>query len=70
MPEDRTFTFNILATSPSFGSLSTEGDFTISVSGSQVYSGKFELNDEGRGSISLDYSEFFTVNGDYIISRY
>ena len=67
-PEDRTLGAYILATSPSFVSLSTEGDFTISVSGSQVYSGKFELNDEGRGSISLDYSEFFTVNGEYTLS--
>ena len=67
-PEDRTLGVSILATSPSFGSLSKEGDFTISVSGSQVYSGKFDLNGEGRGSISIDYAAFFTVNGEYVVT--
>ena len=67
-PEDRTLGAHILATSPSFGSLSKEGDFTISVAGSQVYSGTFDLNDDGRGSISIDYAEFFTVNGKYTLS--
>ena len=66
-PEDRTLGASILATSPSFGSLTKEGDFTISVSGIQVYSGNFDLNDDGRGSISLDYAEFFTINGKYTL---
>ena len=66
-PEDRTLGAYILATSPSFGMLTKEGDFTISVNGNQVYSGKFDLNDEGRGSISLDYEDFFTINGEYVL---
>ena len=53
---DNTFTFNILATSPAFGSLAKEGDYTITnipnsvdYSGGSVsaFSGSFSLNDEG-----------------------
>ena len=64
-PEDRTLGAHILATSPTFGMLKTEGTYTISIDNTVVYSGKLILNDEGRGSIVLDYSNFFTVNGIY-----
>jgi len=67
-PEDKTLNAFILATSPTFGMLTSEGDYTISISGSSVYSGNFKLNDEGRGSIAVEYSNFFTVNGIYTLT--
>ena len=71
---DNTFTFNILATSPAFGSLAKEGDYTITnipnsvdYSGGSIsaFSGSFSLNDEGRGSVSVAYSDLFKMNGKY-----
>ena len=71
---DNTFTFNILATSPAFGSLEKEGKYTIvnvpssvDFSGSSIsaHSGTFSLNDEGRGSVSIAYSDLFKMNGNY-----
>lgn len=71
---DNTFTFNILATSPAFGSLEKEGKYTIvnvpssvDFSGSPIsaHSGTFSLNDEGRGSVSIAYSDLFKMNGNY-----
>ena len=71
---DNTFTFNILATSPAFGSLEKEGKFSIvnvpssvDYSGSPIsaHSGTFSLNDEGRGSVSIAYSDLFKMNGNY-----
>ncbi len=71
---DNTFTFNILATSPAFGSLAKEGDYTITnipnsvdYSGGSIsaFSGSFSLNDEGRGSVSIAYSDLFKMNGKY-----
>ena len=73
---DRTFNFNILATSPTFGMLAKEGSYKIVVSpisidhtgGSvSVTSGSFTLNDDGRGSVSISYSDLFTMNGDYTV---
>ena len=71
---DNTFTFNILATSPAFGKLAKEGDFTITniptsveYSGGPIsaYSGSFDLDDDGRGSVSIAYLDFFKMNGNY-----
>tara|TARA_Y100000588_G_scaffold28414_1_gene27770 strand:- start:59 stop:1042 length:984 start_codon:yes stop_codon:yes gene_type:complete len=73
---DKNFDFNILATSPAFGMLAKEGTYKISVLPSSinhtggsvaVTSGKFTLNDEGRGSVTMPYSDVFTVNGDYTV---
>jgi len=73
---DRDFNFNILATSPALGMLAKEGSYTVLVSPSsinhtgsavKVASGSFTLSDEGRGSVSIPYSDVFTVNGDYIV---
>ena len=73
---DKNFDFNILATSPAFGMLAKEGTYKISVLPSSinhtggsvaVTSGKFTLNDEGRGSVTIPYSDVFTVNGDYTV---
>ena len=73
---DRTFNFNILATSPTLGMLAKEGSYKIAVSpisyshtgGSvAVASGSFILNDEGRVSVSIPYSDLFTMNGDYTV---
>ena len=71
---DNTFTFNILATSPAFGKLAKEGEYTITnvpnsveYSGGSIsaFSGSFDLDDDGRGSVSIDYSELFKMNGKY-----
>ena len=71
---DNEFTFNILATSPAFGSLAKEGTYTITntpnsvdYSGNSIpaKSGSFELNDDGRGSVSIAYSDLFKMNGKY-----
>jgi len=73
---DMNFDFNILATSPAFGMLAKEGTYKISVlpisinhtgGALTVTSGKFTLNEEGRGSVKMPYSDVFTVNGDYIV---
>jgi len=73
---DGNFNFNILATSPAFGMLSKDGSYKVLVSPSSinhtggsvtVASGSFALSDEGRVSISIKYSDVFTVNGDYIV---
>ena len=56
--------------------LAKEGTYKISVLPSSinhtggsvaVTSGKFTLNDEGRGSVTMPYSDVFTVNGDYTV---
>lgn len=71
---DNTFTFNILATSPAFGKLAKEGDYTITnvpnsvdYSGGVIsaFSGSFDLDDDGRGSVSIAYSDLFKMNGKY-----
>ena len=73
---DKNFDFNILATSPAFGMLAKEGTYKVSVFPSSVNhtggsvtvtSGKFTLNEEGRGSVTMLYSDVFTVNGDYTV---
>ena len=64
-PGDRTFNANVLATSPTFGMLSKEGEFSIHFNGATQTSGKFEINDEGRGSFDVDYEDFFVSNGIY-----
>tara|TARA_B100000029_G_C17407019_1_gene899291 strand:- start:147 stop:1067 length:921 start_codon:yes stop_codon:yes gene_type:complete len=74
---DDTFSFNMLATSPSLGMLEKEGSYTIKVIPSSVdYSGgaieaakgSFTLNDEGRGAVSIPYSDLFTMNGNYVVT--
>ena len=71
---DNTFTFNILATSPAFGKLAKEGEYTItnnpnsvaySGAGTSAFSGSFDLDDDGRGSVSIAYSDLFKMNGKY-----
>jgi len=64
-PGDRTLDANILATSPAFGMLKKEGEYHISFGGSKQTTGEFELNDDGRGSIAVDYESFFVGNGEY-----
>ena len=66
-PGDRTFNANILATSPTFGMLANEGEYSILFGGSTQFSGKFEVNDEGRGSFEVDYENFFVSNGEYTL---
>ena len=61
-PGDRTFNANVLATSPTFGMLSKEGEYSIHFDGAKQTSGKFEINDEGRGSFDVDYENFFVSN--------
>ena len=71
---DNTFTFNILATSPAFGKLAKEGEYTITnvpnsvdYSGGSIsaFSGSFEVDGDGRGSVSIAYSDLFKMNGKY-----
>ena len=71
---DNTFTFNILATSPAFGKLAKEGEYTITnipnsvdYSGGSIsaFSGSFDLDADGRGSVSIAYSDLFKMNGKY-----
>ena len=64
-PGDKTLKANIMATSPTFGILAKEGDYTIHFDGAKQASGKFNLNDEGRSSITIDYETFFVTNGVY-----
>ena len=73
---DNTFTFNILATSPAFGSLAKDGKYTITnvpnsvdYSGGSIsaFSGSFDLTDDGRGSVSIAYSDLFKMNGKYSV---
>ena len=64
-PGDRTFNANVLATSPTFGMLAKEGEFSIHFNGAKQTSGNFEINDEGRGSFDVDYEDFFVSNGIY-----
>jgi hypothetical protein len=64
-PGDKTLKANIMATSPTFGILAKEGDYTIHFDGAKLTSGKFNVNDEGRGSITIDYETFFVTNGVY-----
>ena len=66
-PGDRTLNANILATSPTFGMLTKEGDYSIHFDDAKQSSGKFSVNDEGRGSISVDYESFFANNGVYTL---
>ena len=65
-PGDRTFNANVLATSPTFGMLAKEGQYSISFNGVTKTSGTFEINDEGRGSFDVDYEKFFDSNGEYV----
>ncbi|OIR20797.1 MAG: hypothetical protein BEU01_00780 [Marine Group III euryarchaeote CG-Epi4] len=71
---DNMFTFSILATSPAFGSLAKDGKYTITnvpnsvgYSGGSIsaLSGSFDLGDDGRGSVSIAYLDFFKMNGKY-----
>ncbi len=66
-PGDRTFNANVLATSPTFGMLANEGEYSILFGGSTQVSGKFDVNDEGRGSFQVDYENFFVSNGEYTL---
>ena len=66
-PGDRTFNANVLATSPTFGMLANEGEYSILFGGSTQVSGKFDVNDEGRGSFEVDYENFFVSNGEYTL---
>jgi hypothetical protein len=47
--------------------LSTEGEYSIHFNGAKQTSGKFEINDQGRGSFDVDYENFFVSNGEYIL---
>ena len=67
-PGDRTLDANILATSPAFGMLKTEGEYEVSFEGAKKASGKFDLNDDGRGSIEVDYEKFYVGNGQYTLT--
>jgi len=67
-PGDRIFNANIWATSPAFGMLAKEGSYTITFEGANQASGNFELSDEGRASISVDYESFFVTNGAYTLN--
>ena len=67
-PGDRTLDANILATSPAFGMLKTEGEYEVSFEGAKKASGKFDLNDDGRGSIEVDYENFYVSNGQYTLT--
>ena len=66
-PGDRTFNANVLATSPTFGMLSKEGEYSIHFNGVKQTSGNFEINDQGRGSFDVDYENFFVSNGEYTL---
>tara|TARA_B100000579_G_scaffold433887_1_gene453544 strand:- start:703 stop:1719 length:1017 start_codon:yes stop_codon:yes gene_type:complete len=66
-PGDRIFNANVLATSPTFGMLANEGEYSILFGGSTQVSGKFDVNDEGRGSFEVDYENFFVSNGEYTL---
>ena len=47
--------------------LAKEGSYSIHFNGAQQLSGKFEVNDEGRGSFEIDYEDFFVSNGEYTL---
>ena len=66
-PGDRTFNANVLATSPTFGMLSKEGEYSIHFNGVKQTSGNFQINDQGRGSFDVDYENFFVSNGEYTL---
>jgi hypothetical protein len=66
-PGDRTFNANVLATSPTFGMLAKEGEYSIHFNGVKQTSGNFEINDQGRGSFDVDYENFFVSNGEYTL---
>lgn len=74
---DDTFSFNMLATSPSFGMLAKEGSYTVKVIPSsadysggaiEAASGSFSLSDDGRSTVSIPYSDLFTMNGNYVVT--
>jgi hypothetical protein len=48
--------------------LAKEGSYTITFEGASQASGNFELSDEGRASISVDYESFFVTNGAYTLN--
>jgi hypothetical protein len=66
-PGDRTFNANVLATSPTFGMLAKEGEYSIHFNGAKQTSGNFEINNQGRGSFDVDYENFFVSNGEYTL---
>ena len=66
-PGDRTFNANVLATSPTFGMLAKEGEYSIHFNGVKQTSGNFEINDQGRGSFDVDYENFVVSNGEYTL---
>ena len=66
-PGDRTFNANVLATSPTFGMLAKEGEYSIHFNGVKQTSGNFQINDQGRGSFDVDYENFFVSNGEYTL---
>ena len=67
-PGDRILDANIQATSPSFGILKKEGDYRITFNGNQQVSGSFDLNDDGRGTIEVDYESFYVSHGVYTLT--
>ena len=58
----------VMANSPLFGSLESEGDYKIMYDGEVRTTGKLVLGDDGRDSISLPYEDFFVDNGDYTLT--
>ena len=67
-PGDKIFDASIMATSPFLGMLKKEGDYSISFDGVKQTSGKFELSEEGRSSLAVDYESFFVDNGAYTLT--
>ena len=48
--------------------LAKEGSYTITFNSANQASGNFDLSDEGRASISVDYESFFVTNGAYTLN--
>ena len=74
---DEIFTFNIFATSPSFGMLAKEGSYIVTVTPSsadytggaiKAAQGSFSLAGDGRSTVSILYSDLFTMNGNYVVA--
>jgi len=73
---DVTFTFSVFAASPAFGKLAKEGSYKVIVTPSsveyydspiQVSQGSFSLDDSGKTSVSISYSDLFEMNGNYMV---
>ena len=58
----------VMGNSPFFGSLESEGNYEVVYDGEVRTTGKVDLGDDGRSSISVPYEDFFVDNGVYTLT--